>query len=1257
MCLGSFSPNNQNPDSFLREGLFISWNCRGITNKKEELQILVKDLMPIAFLIQESKLKENHNFCLKNYSFLHKAQLVNEGENSKGGVGILIRKDTPYVPVNINTNFQAIAAQISCHKKITFCSIYIPPEQDFTKIDLENLIQQLPKPFVLSGDFNSHNQIWFDKKTDRKGEIVENFILENNICLLDENEFTFYKGQTQTHIDLTLLSPEIFVDFDWSIHDDLCGSDHVPIIIKTKDKFNFEGKPRWNMGKANWTKFRTKANFDLPISSFFDIDELSQYINKVIIDAATLSIPITKPMYGKISVPWWNGPCRVAVKNKKRAFRRYLRSPTLQNHILYKKANSEAKQIVRKSKKASWINFLAGINPKTTIKEIWSKIGSLKNKKNNHVSMLNFENKLVHKPYEIANTLAKSMSDIASSKNRSENFIKFKNENEKDFNFNFPNHDFYNIPITLKEIKFVLNHCKNSATGEDLIHYHMIKNLSDINLEYIRSFYNVIFLKHLFPKNWSEALIIPVLKPGKDPLNPKSYRPISLLSCLYKILDTIINNRLIWFLEKNSLLNKCQSGGRKNRNTMDHVCTISTEIKEAFALQKYHVSIFLDLENAYDKSWKNHILQQLETFKMSGHLPLFIQNFLTNRSIKVNVNNCKSDSFNLEMGIPQGSSLSATLFLVAINSLVCNLPSYVYRSLFVDDCRVSIITYDLKTAKDKLQEILKHFEKWCEITGFSFSTTKTKILICHRKKRFHPPQISLFLNKKLLECVTEFKFLGVILDSKLTWVPHIKKIKQESFRNINLLKIISSSKFKTSTKNLLNIYKAINLAKIEYGSIAYHTAAPSRLKMLDPIHHKCLRICLGAFRTTPIQSLYAESNIPSLENRRKIACIQYYFRSQEIPKDNTSLNIHDPKKDIPFRRRKKGPFPIGMIIRKYLQNFDIGNPKIILKTIPPDPPWIIPDINLCLELNKTNKKDSSPFELNQSFLSHRHNCKIELYTDGSKTCTGTGGAVCVFSVKNQLYYSFRFKLNKLCSIYTAELRAIKSALHSLIKIKNSSCTIYSDSKSSLLALTQYNPKVQLLKEIHGLILKIIFENKNLLTFCWIPSHCGIIGNEKADKEARKAADIQRECIQPITAQDMKPYIKNQIFSFWSEEWNSLTHNKLKKNGGKIGEKYLNNFLSRLDEIKFTRLRLGHTRLTHSYFFTESPAPICEECQCPLTIFHILCECPRFENERLLHFGNLTLSRQHIRGFLNRSNPSKNYEIVQFLKTADLYKEI
>ena len=354
-------------------------------------------------------------------------------------------------------------------------------------------------------------------------------------------------------------------------------------------------------------------------------------------------------------------------------------------------------------------------------------------------------------------------------------------------------------------------------------------------------------------------------------------------------------------------------------------------------------------------------------------------------------------------------------------------------------------------------------------------------------------------------------------------MPQLMKIKQESFSNTNLLKIISSSKFKTSTKNLLNIYKAMGLPKIEYGSEAYHIAPPSTLKILDPIHHKNLRICLGAFRTTPVQSLYAESNIPSLETRRKIMCIQYYFRSQEIPKNNTTINIHDQTKDLLFTNKKRGPFPTGFIIRKYLREFDIGTPKISIQTTPQTPPWTIPNINVCFELNQKCKRDSLPLELKQSFLYHRHESRIEIYTDGSKTPIGTGAGIAVFSTKNHQFCYFKKKCNKLCSIYTVELIAIKTALNSLINVKNSCCTIYSDSKSSLLSLNQYNPKMELLKEIQALISKITVINKTKIIFCWIPAHCDIDGNELADKNAKLAANLTRACITPIPASDMEPH--------------------------------------------------------------------------------------------------------------------------------------
>ena len=360
MCIGSNRRQNRTaPQS--KEGCILSWNSRAISNKKSELEILIKNESPACICIQETKLKENENlnFSLKKYTFKHKPQPLTPGEIAQGGVGIFIRNDIPHLQIDLNSELQAIAIQFHLHKKITVCSIYLPQDKTFTKNDLENLTNQLPKPFILTGDFNSHNSLWFNKKTDPEGKIVEQFILENNICLLDQNKNTFCRGSSQTHIDLTLVSPEIFTDFTWDIYEDQCNSDHTPILIKTKNKLPLESKPHWNLNKADWKKFASTANFNIPISEFSDIDVLCSYITDVIVAAATSSIPISKPMKGKISVPWWNGCCRVAVNKKKAAYRRYMRTPTLTNYNLYKKANAQAKRIVRESKtKTSYLTFL-----------------------------------------------------------------------------------------------------------------------------------------------------------------------------------------------------------------------------------------------------------------------------------------------------------------------------------------------------------------------------------------------------------------------------------------------------------------------------------------------------------------------------------------------------------------------------------------------------------------------------------------------------------------------------------------------------------------------------------------------------------------------------------------------------------------------------------------------------------------------------------------------------------------------------------
>ena len=113
-----------------------------------------------------------------------------------------------------------------------------------------------------------------------------------------------------------------------------------------------------------------------------------------------------------------------------------------------------------------------------------------------NVSLLNYENKIITKPEEISNVLVKSMSNVSSFKNRSENFIRHKNSIKKTFNFNLSNkNEDYNSPITMKEILDTLKNVKDSATGDDQIHYFMLKNLPTQSLEFLKKFYNIVFFE------------------------------------------------------------------------------------------------------------------------------------------------------------------------------------------------------------------------------------------------------------------------------------------------------------------------------------------------------------------------------------------------------------------------------------------------------------------------------------------------------------------------------------------------------------------------------------------------------------------------------------------------------------------------------------------------------------------------------------------------------------------------------------------
>ena len=220
----------------------------------------------------------------------------------------------------------------------------------------------------------------------------------------------------------------------------------------------------------------------------------------------------------------------------------------------------------------------------------------------------------------------------------------------------------------------------------------------------------------IFPETWRQSIIVPTPKSGKDTSNPQNYRPIALTSCLCKTMERMINSRLTWYLETNGLITNMQTGFRKRRGTIDHLIRLETFIREAF-IRKHLTVVFFDLEKAYDTSWKYGIIRDLHDLGLRGRLPMFIKNFLFERTFRVRVGSTFSDLQHQEEGVPLGSIFSVTLFSIKINNIVKCLTPSIDCALYVDDF---VICYRATYMNIEERQLQLNLNKWARENGFKF---------------------------------------------------------------------------------------------------------------------------------------------------------------------------------------------------------------------------------------------------------------------------------------------------------------------------------------------------------------------------------------------------------------------------------------------------------------------------------------------------------------------------------------------------------
>ena len=275
----------------------LQWNIQGIKAKYVAgLSLLLASIDPSVICLQETKL--NRKTCDKSPGnsipgYIAHHHFHQDGEIACGGSSIYIKNNILHRNIKLNTTLQAIACRINFKKPLTICSIYLPPNSNVDSSQLYDLIDQLPTPFYLLGDFNAHNPLWGSDSINPKGRIVEDILFKSNLALLNDGSPTHFDTRSggRSMIDLTICTPDLSAKSQWSVIDDLHQSDHFPILISQEVPEKQEIPKFFNFKRADWTSFENECLQKINSVNIKDYDNFVDTLNTIV----SKNIPKTSP--------------------------------------------------------------------------------------------------------------------------------------------------------------------------------------------------------------------------------------------------------------------------------------------------------------------------------------------------------------------------------------------------------------------------------------------------------------------------------------------------------------------------------------------------------------------------------------------------------------------------------------------------------------------------------------------------------------------------------------------------------------------------------------------------------------------------------------------------------------------------------------------------------------------------------------------------------------------------------------------------
>lgn len=1148
------------------------WNCRGYKNKRGNLQLHIQQLSekPDVIALQEA----SHPIKLTGYTpFI---PLNTDPKKTISVTATFVQRNIAAIQHEIeDTKVQHTLVEIPPRKKgdgnVYILNVYSSPK-DRTKAT-SDIIRKAVKlagksQLVVVGDFNAHHPAWGYRKAHIKGTALWQSIQDVGMTILnDVKEPTRIGNSVSTDTAPDLALSKNINSAIWTNTGLTLGSDHY--IVETTFQTAPFKHPPLKTRLTNWDNFRKIRDKTAPK----EIGNLNEWTRALKEDVkatteeteAITSQHTTDPKLKHM----WEAHLSLQLRWKNQKHNRTLRKRITQ---LERKIEAYAFELERQQ----WGQVCDSVNGHLGKKNTWLLLRHLLDPTQTKTAQRNRLAQIVHQHEGDTEDLIKELKDRYLNTTESTDPLPwYEGEPNPELDQEFSTAEVWQAISQLKT---------TSAAGPDGVTNKMLRNLDLTSVMALTDLINKYWQDGEIPQEWKHARIIFIPKPGKK-LITENLRPISLTSCLGKLMEHVVLNRLQGYEEDNNLLPPSMLGFRAHLSTQDVMLQLSEEVIPKSSNTR--AILGLDLNKAFDNVSHEAILTNLSRLNPGSRTFNYVRSFLDERTAEISIGGTISDPFRMGCrGTPQGSVLSPFLFNLALVELPKQLEAIpnLRHTLYADDITLWITTGNDGEIEETLQRAVDTIEAYVKAVGLECSHPKSELLIKRdiprgQKSSPSPANINVHVQGKVIKQVTSIRILGMIIQENRNNTQVIEKLNVSVHQTIRLIRRIANRRRGVKENDLCRLVQAFVISRMTYALPYLQLYNAEKLK-IEGLIRQAYKAALGLPINTSTNKLLQLGLHNTLDE-----LTEAHRRMQELRLARTNAGR------AVLRRLGINAAPLNAGTRKI--------PSNVRKTITVKP----------LPKNMHPAHHEGRRRARAQALAKKFEGRTDVvYVDAAAYVTPKKAyAIAAVTEEGQLVANATVPTN---SSEIAEEAAIALAL-----TNSQARVIVSDSKAAIgnFAKGRISP-------ISFGILKNYPKNRQDVELVWVPAHTSNPGNEAAHDKARgsigRAVDDNSDV--GLTGDGLNTY--HEITQHYRLE--RLTFPPPHKN------------LTKEQELLWRQLQTktlpNPAVLSHAY--PDRFKPDCSKCGGKATVDHIFWDCPAdpppLSLQRLAHPGpweNLLLS--------------------------------